>query len=309
MHSAAPDQRLLEADRVEHQINARQQPRAEHTMQPRRDTAGRAASYATLLASREKSRATTVAKCASAFSSSSTSAGDAPFCGPNRRAAPSTPSNALSTSHAMSSGTSRSRTSSPLTSIRESRASAPPPGASSCPSASSNRAPSARKMPAPPSTVATAADTEHQPLRSIRQRRAQQFAGAKARSSRRAAFVGSKKREARRRRDIDDGGPVAEHCVTRRVRAPQRVSRRGFAKPSAPRAAHHLSRPITAVSDTQLDHFDARCRPLRARRNRRRRRKRRQAAFQSVRSGDELEHSAESESDRMPGNQPRGPLA
>ena len=97
---------------------------------------------------------TTAENRASADSSRSTSAGPAPFCGPNTALAPPGPSSGAVTSHASLKRAAARRGSSPVRSTRSRRSSAAPPGGRGAPSASSSTAPSAVSMPAPASLVA-----------------------------------------------------------------------------------------------------------------------------------------------------------
>ena len=101
-----------------------------------------------------RSRAMTLAYCASALSRVTIISGVAPFCGPNTADAPSLPVSGFVTSQATSIRHSARRLSSPLRSIRASFPSSPPPCPRGCPLSSSSFAPNACTIPAPPSLVA-----------------------------------------------------------------------------------------------------------------------------------------------------------
>ena len=90
----------------------------------------------------------------SASSSKVTSAGPAPFCGPNTAAAPSGPSSGFVTSVATATLTPVSRSRTGVSSVDATRDSVPPPSPTGAPNASSTPAPSAPSIPAPPSVLA-----------------------------------------------------------------------------------------------------------------------------------------------------------
>ena len=156
MTRSAPASCVVEADEVEHQVDARaqlgaqQRRRRRSRLRRRRRRPACPGGPASGLACHERRPSGS-----RAASSSATSSGVAPFCGPKTAAAPRRPGQRVvdvAGDHELDAGhRSRERGSGRPT---RRRPEPPPPRPTSLPSASSSRAPSACTMPAPPSVDA-----------------------------------------------------------------------------------------------------------------------------------------------------------